>query len=494
MKAAKQTIVSTIFSYLGVALGAFYTIFIIPKLFDQNSENYGALVSLLNYVGIFVIFASFSASYTIVKFYPISDKEERSRLLSFLLKLNIVGIIVGTIIFYFYSKHHPIYVTVEETRQDISFFFYPLLCSFTLFSFLQAYCVTQLEVAIPTFLNNTFTKLWMFSILLLLFFNVITFQLFTYLYFGQFIASFILLVLFVWKKSTDKISLINQIPTNYKAILSYSLFAFFTGSSAILITKVDIQMVERYIGISEVGFYSIGLFFMSVLLIPKNMLMLVSRNIVSRDFQKQDLNKFIPKYKKISFAFLLGTLIIFIGIFININELMEILGNKFGSTSIKYVIIILGFGRILESIFMLNTTIIEYSKYYRWGILFETSALLAVIILNILLVPVLGLTGIALASALVYITVAIAKSIFVYKKFQISPFRKKDGIRVMLLSSLFFLYFIPITIPPNNFITDTYSLLLTIIAKCTIYSILLFIIIEKTNIRKEYWNIDKNHE
>lgn len=496
MKAARQTIASTVLSYIGVAIGAFYTIFIIPKLFEQNSENYGALVSLLNYVGIFVVFSSFSASYSIIKFYPISSSIERTRILSFLLRINLIGIFLGMIVFYFYAKSHPLYVTIEETKQDISFFFYPLLCSFTLFSFLQAYCTTQLEVAVPTFLNNTFTKLWMFGILLLYLFKIINFTTFTYLYFGQFIAAFLLLIFFVWNKPVDKISPIGRLPQNYKAILLYSLFTFFTGSAATLITKVDIQMIKEYIGLAEVGFYHIGIFFMSVLLIPKNMLMLVSRSIVSRDFQKQDRAVFIPKYQKISFAFLLGTLIIFIGIFININELMEILGNKFGSIAIKYAIIILGLGRVLESFFTLNTPIIEYSPYYRWGIVFESSALLLVIALNILFIPILGLIGVALASALVYVTVAIAKSIFVYQKYQISPFRKTNWNKIILLSSLALLYFLPIEqLLRNIFSSETvYLQLAIIISRSALYGAFLLLIVEKLGIRKEFWNIKKDHD
>lgn len=497
MKAAKQTIVSTLLSYIGVVVGAFYTIFIIPKVFDKTTENYGALISLLNYVGIFVVFASFSSSYSIIKFYPISEGKERSLMLSFLLWINLVGITIGTVIFYFYAQYHPIEVHINNNLYNITYFFYPLLFSFTLFSFFQAYCTTRLNVAIPTFLNNTFTKLWMFGILLLLLFKIINFQLFTYLYFGQFIVSFLLLMLYVWKTKTDTFSLSLQLPKQYKNILYYSLFSFFTGSAATLITKVDIQMIEHHIGISEVGFYNIGIFFMTVLLIPKNMLTLVARNIISRDFQKQKRSVFIPKYQKISFAFLLGTLIVFIGICINIDELMFILGDKFGSTALKQVIIILGIGRILESILTLNSSIIEYSPYYRLGIVFETIALLFVIILNLLFIPIWGLSGVALASALIFVASATAKSIFVYHKFRLSPFRKKDWSKVFFLASLGTLYWLPVpTITAELFpnMQPIFLHIFTIGIRSILYGTLLIWIIERMKIRQEYWQFNGLHD
>lgn len=491
-KTTKETILSTILSYIGVVIGAYYTIFIIPKVFDNTPEQYGTLVTLVNYVAIFVTFSSFASNYSLLKFLPISSKTNKEEIMSFLLRINILGTFLGMIAFYFYSQYRPLLIVIDGDSINFSVFFYPLLVSNTLFSYFQSYCITLMNVAFPIFLNNTFTKFWTFIILLLLLQNLIDFKLFSYLYFGQFIIIFLLLLVFVWQKKELKISLQLPTPANYKDILKYSLFALLTSSAVVLIMRIDIQLVEHYIGRAEVGFYSIALFFITVLLIPKNMLSQVARSIVSRDFQKQDIATFTPKYQKINMAFLIGTLLVFIGISININELTALMGEKFGSDEVKYIILILGAGRTLESVFVVNSNIIEYSKYYQWSILFEVSSLFLLLVLSWFFIPIYGVLGIAGALAITYVLGALAKSVFVYFKYQLKPIKRSDFYKTLIIGSLFLIALLPIRTLVNNIITNENAILqniFTIGIRSLLFGVLALIMLEKTGMRKLFFSL-----
>ncbi len=134
-RAARETLLSTIFSYVGIALGAFYTIFIIPELFHEHPENYGTLLFLVNYVSIFLIFSSLGTPQSIIKFYPIYDKKNREGLFSFLLGINVLGVIIGSGVFFLYTKEQPIQLKLEDTVVNLSYFFYPLLFCMTFFNF-----------------------------------------------------------------------------------------------------------------------------------------------------------------------------------------------------------------------------------------------------------------------------------------------------------------------------------------------------------------------
>lgn len=442
-KAARQTILSTLFSYIGVGLGAFYTIFIIPKLFHEYPENYGALNFLMNYAGLFLILSSLATPLSIIKFYPLYAKEKRANMLSFLFWINAIGLVISFLIFYWYEKEHPVSVYIEGKSVVISWFFYPILLSLTFFSFFESYCHALLKIAIPAFLNNTFTRLWLFVILLLYYYDIIGFEAFTYLYFGQFIASFFLLCLFVWKNKKDHFHFHFRTPDNYKEILRYSLFALPATSAAVLIAKIDIQMIGNILGTEQIAYYSYAIFFMTVLLIPKNVLLQTSRSIISRDFQTKSFDTFLPKYTKISFAFLLTTLTLFISIGININELMHILGTKFGSDAVKYAILILGVGRVIEAALVSNHAVLEYSKYYKMILVFETVALIILILLNFIFIPMYGIVGAAASSAFIFILNATVKSIFIYKKLRLVPLQKKHLSIILCTLCLGFLYFIP---------------------------------------------------
>lgn len=489
-KAAKETLLGTIFSYLGIFLGAFYTIFIIPNLFHEYPENYGTLLFLMNYVGLFVIFSSMATPLSLIRFYPVYKKEKREKMLSFLFWINILGIGISAIVFYLYSSGHPIELNVEGKQINISYFFYPLLVSMTFFSLFQSYCNVLLKISAPIFLNNTFMRFWFFLILLLYYYDLISLMTFTYLYFGQYIISFLALLVFVAKIKKDTFSLRFCIPENYKEIIRYSLFALPAASATVLIAKVDIQMIGNFLGDAQVTYYSYALFFMSVLLTPKNSLTQTSRSIISRDFQTQSIETFTPKYFKISFAFLLATLIVFVGIVINIEELMQILGNKFGNNDVKYAILILGLGRVLESVFVSNHYVLEYSKHYKMMFVFEVVSLILLVLLNFFMIPAYGIVGAALSSAIIFMVNAALKSTFVYKKMQLLPIRYSDIKTVVCIALLGLLYFIPFG-KMSLFSEDVMNTLAIIVVRSIIFVIFLLVMVEMLGLRKLYLNFLK---
>ncbi len=442
-KAVKQTVLGTVFSYAGIILGAFYMLFIIPGLFDAVPGNYGALLLIVNYAGLFLIFSSLATPLSVIKFSPLYSGKERSELLSFLLSINTIGLLCSFLVFYLYSQHAPIFITLEGEQVNISYFFYPVLCSITLFSFFESYCHTLLKVAVPAFLNNTFTRFWFFAVLLLYYYETIGFKTFTYLYFGQFIASFLGLLFFVWTIKKDEFRFSFKLHKDYKTILKYMLYALPATSVAVIVTKIDVVMIGRILGEAEVAFYGYAIYFMTVLLTPKNILMQTARSIFSKNFQTQSLQEFQPQYHKISFAFILTTLSIFIAIMINMNDLMAILGDKFGSNETKYAIFILGLGRVIEALFVSNYAVLEYSKYYKKILNFEVGSLIVVVVLNLLLIPYWGIVGAATSSACVFIGNGLLKSIFVYRKLRLIPIEKSSLVIIFSVLLLCGLYFLP---------------------------------------------------
>ncbi len=490
-KAVRETLLSTIFSYAGIALGAFYTIFIIPDIFHEHPENYGTLLFLVNYAWVFLIFSSLGTPQSIIKFYPIYDKKSREELFSFLLGVNMLGIIIGSGVFFLYTKDQAIQLKLEDSVVNFSYFFYPLLFCMTFFNFFQSYCHALLRIAVPAFLNNTFVRFWFFFILLLHYYGYISFTTFSYLYFGQYMASFVVLLIFVWQIKKDTFSLRPCLPKDYKTILKYSLFVLPTTSAAVLISKIDIQMIGSFLDKAQVAYYSNALYFMSVLLIPKNILMQTARSVISRDFQTQTLQTFKSKYLKISFLFLIATLIVFIGISINIKELMQLLGSKFGNNEVKYVIIILGVGRVLESAFVSNHAVLEYSKYYKMIPIFEVLSLLLLIIFNGICIPLYGLVGAALSSAIIFVSNGLVKSLFVYKKLQLQPLQSHQIKIILSVAALSLLYFIPFK-NIELFSKDVWNILSIITIRSFCFALLLILIIEVFALRKLYLNFEKS--
>jgi O-antigen/teichoic acid export membrane protein len=91
---AKQSITNTIFSYLGIVVGAVYTLFLIPEVFNQNPDEWGLIQLLFSFVYLFMPFALSGTSNIIIKFWPKFPEKERNNFAAFLLFMVITGLTV----------------------------------------------------------------------------------------------------------------------------------------------------------------------------------------------------------------------------------------------------------------------------------------------------------------------------------------------------------------------------------------------------------------
>ncbi len=110
----------------------------------------------------------------------------------------------------------------------------------------------------------------------------------------------------------------------------------------------------------------------------------------------------------------------------------------------KNVLYIIATGRLLDMAFGLNSEILNYSKYYRFIILFSGIMMCLTIGLNFLLIPQFGMDGAALAVTISLIIFNILKTWMIYKKFHFHCF--SIHYLTLILISVFvigILYFIP---------------------------------------------------
>ena len=116
-------------------------------------------------------------------------------------------------------------------------------------------------------------------------------------------------------------------------------------------------------------------------------------------------------------------------IYFNLSEKTQALQS--GSS----VFLWLGLSKIFDCLTSINGSIIKFSKYFRFN-LFTTLALGCMNIwLNLQLIPIYGLEGVAMATAISLAIFNAIKLIFVWKVLGYQPFRK-DTVLVLVLFCL----------------------------------------------------------
>ena len=103
----------------------------------------------------------------------------------------------------------------------------------------------------------------------------------------------------------------------------------------------------------------------------------------------------------------------------------------------KYVVLILGFSRLFSATYSVGTTVLGYSKYYYYSLFFTFLLTGLAIFLNIILIPILGINGAALASLSSTLVYTLLLLLLIKIKLQTTPFSIKQLYVVIIVAILY---------------------------------------------------------
>jgi len=190
----------------------------------------------------------------------------------------------------------------------------------------------------------------------------------------------------------------------------------------ILIGKIDSMMVSAMLGLASNAIYTTAFYMATVIEIPKRALSQITMPLISKAFEQKNINEVSTLYRKTSInQFIIGSLLL-IGVWINLDNIFDLMPKGENYELGKWVVIIIGFGKLMDMLFGPSSEIIVLSKYYRFNIILIVMLAAIVIISNNILIPRYGIEGAAWGSAFALITFNVIKFIFIYVKFGIHPF------------------------------------------------------------------------
>jgi O-antigen/teichoic acid export membrane protein len=231
----------------------------------------------------------------------------------------------------------------------------------------------------------------------------------------------------------------------------------------ILLGKIDSLMVTALLGFGANAIYTTAFYMATVIEIPKRALSQITMPLISRAFEKNELGEVAALYRKTSInQFIIGSFIL-IGVWINLDSLFLLMPNGAKYEAGKWVVVIVGIGKLVDMLFGPSSEIIVLSKYYKFNIILILLLAAIVIISNNLLIPRYGIEGAALGSAFALITFNVAKYIFIYVKYKIQPF-EITTLKVLIIAAL--------TLAANQFTFPVGSTIIDIILRSILTTVL----------------------
>ncbi|MFP4092108.1 MAG: lipopolysaccharide biosynthesis protein, partial [Cyclobacteriaceae bacterium] len=328
----------------------------------------------------------------------------------------------------------------------------PFTFFWLLFLMLDIYNRALFNASTGTLLNETVARILVLILLILFVLDLFSFESYVDFYVLSRGLLVLMLILFLaWKKDISlkpDFSLLDK--GMRKDMLSLSFYSLLTGFSTIAVMRIDAIMISNFLSEADVGIYLTTFYFGTLVSLPSRALRGITPTFVADAFKENDLESVAEIYRKSTVTQMVAGAYLMIGIWANIHNVFEILPEEFRAG--MYVILYIGLMNMVKMLSGINDVVIGYSKYYRFNTYSMLGWLGLIVLSNWWLVPLMGISGAALASFLSVIAVDLVRMLFIYYRFGFQPYGKPHLIILFISVAT---YLLSLLLPDlENFMLD----------------------------------------
>lgn len=421
----KQSIKGTIVNYIGVAIGFFTTFFVITGYLTQ--EEVGLTRVLVDAGVLFASLSQLGTGASILRFFPYFKDEEHQHhgFFFWTIVIPILGFLIFTAV-YFILKKPIIRAFSENSPLFVNYFRFVIpIALFMLYQYVfEANANVLMRIVVPKFVREIGVRLGLLVVYLLYGHHVIDLDgLVIGFCITYFLAALIdIIYLFTLQRISLKPDFAFLTKPLRKDFLFYTLFLVMAAIAGNVTPLLSSFFVTAKMGLSFTGVFAIANYIATVIEIPNRSLNAMAQPNLSEAIKNQDWTRATSLCKSVSLHLLLSSMFIFFLIWINVDLLFMILKNGEDYVTGKSVIFILGMARLSNSTFSISGNALSYSKYYYMTLVFTVLLTVSSIVLNLLLIPKMGMNGAAMANFLSYFIYFMFLLILLKWKLNISLF------------------------------------------------------------------------
>lgn len=409
---------------MGVVVGFIIAGILFPRML--STDEIGLLKLIVSFSVLFSQLGSLGFQSVINRLFPyFRDKNSgHNGFLTISLVITIIGFLIA---FGVFECLKPILIrnNIKDSTLFAEYIQYLLpLIFFTLFfNTLDSYNKAIYDAVLGAFIKEFIQRILILIALLSYFFNLIDIHFFIQLYILSLsMPALILLFILIYRREF-RIKFPNKKLLSRKMIremINLSIFGIISGFSTMAIINIDSILVNKFMGLSATGIYATNYFFATLVIIPSRTLIKISTTIIADSWKSNDPDNILLVYKKSVINQGLISMLIFIGLWVNINNIYRIIPNEYSEG--KWVIFFMSLANVVLMSSGVSGTIILTSRYYKVQTFFILIFLSLIVGLNFILIPTLGLTGAALATTFSAIIFTGIRFAFVFKKFGMNPY------------------------------------------------------------------------
>ncbi len=438
----RQSIKGTIVNYIGVLIGIFTTFVVLTDVLKP--EEIGLTRILIDVGMLFAGLAQLGTGSSIIRFFPYFKNLEKKHngFFFWTLVIPLIGFLFFLILFFvlkepishFFGEKSPLFSQYYILLAPLSFFILYM-------SVFEINANVLMRIVVPKLVREVIVRILTLGTYILYGYSVINFNQFIFIFCSVYgIAAIINVVYLISLKNiTFKPDFKYPDPKLKKDFYYYSLFIITSTLVSAITPSLNTIFISAKMGLVYTGIFAISNYMAAFIEIPYRSLGSITQPQISQSIKDNDLK--MTNYLCQSVAvhqLLVGGLILLL-IWVNIDLIFQILPNGSQYESGKYVVLILGFTRLFNATYSVGTTVLGFSKYYYYSLFFTIILTGSAILLNIWLIPKLGMDGAAYASLFSTLIYTLLLLFLVKRKLHVSPFSKSQFYIIGIVVILYFI-------------------------------------------------------
>ena len=441
----KQSLKNTVITYFGFGIGAINTLFLYTRFLTD--EYYGLVAIILSTSAILMPLFAFGVQNTMVKYYSGYKKQKnQDGFLMLMLVIPLIFIVPAVAITYyafdmvgdFLARKNPI-------LKGYVWYIFLIGMAMAYFEIFYAWAKVQMKSVFGNFLKEVFCRLGVLVLLCLVYVDFISVTVFLKALVVLYLLRMVIMKLYAFKLKFPKLSF--QFPKNTYTIFKYSAIIIIGSSAAVILLEIDRFMINQYVDIKNVAYYSVAIFIATIIEVPSRAMHQITYPLTAEILNTYDIKALKQLYQKSSLSLFIVSGLLFILIILNINDLYHMLPEEYrgGFT----VVFLIGLIKVYNSLIGNNNAILYNSEYYRTVLVIGILLAILAIVFNMWFIPIYGVNGAAIATFFALMLYNTFKLVYVKIKFNIQPFSSETlKVLAILLTIGLPFYFLPFAFHP----------------------------------------------
>ena len=433
----KQSIYSSLFIYIGFAIGAFNVLYLFPKYFTK--EEFGLTRILVDIALILSTLCTAAAVPVGLKFNPYYKSYQPGKK-NDLISLVIITVLLSCLLLWFAEPWiEPLIIRKFGYRSPLLVQYVrlvaPITLSYSLLILMEVFAWNSGKVIAANFVKELFYRgIVLLSILgwIAGFFSGFDqfIGVYAYLYFPP--VMLLLIILHKAEPIRMTFSLSKLTKRLYPIMFKFGS-AYFLSALLNIIAKTNDTLIiasQSSGGLADAAIFTIATYMITIMDVPQRSMIAAATPEIAIAWKQKDMQKLDRLYKKTALNLLIFAAGILGFVILGTPLMIDVLGD--GYAGLPFLMFTLGLGKLIDLGTGLNSQILQLSKHWKIDLFTNMLFVILSVILNYFLTRSFGIYGTAVGSVVAILLYNSVRFLFIRQIYRLQPFSWRNGLVLII--------------------------------------------------------------